>query len=104
MAQFDVFPNPSRSASDGIPYVVVVQSDLLDSLPTRLVMPLAEQDPAIRAPAALCPVIKINGQRFRALSHFTAPLPASVLKHPVDNIVAQGSALVSAIDAALSGV
>ena len=32
MAQYDVFTNPSRSAAEGIPYVVVIQSDLLDAL------------------------------------------------------------------------
>ena len=36
MAQYDVFANPSNRASDGIPYVVVIQSDLLDALATRL--------------------------------------------------------------------
>ena len=41
MPQYDVYANPSRSAADGIPYVVVIQSDLLDALPTRLAMPLA---------------------------------------------------------------
>jgi hypothetical protein len=34
MAQYDVYTNPSRSATDGIPYVVVIQSDLLDALAT----------------------------------------------------------------------
>ena len=32
MPQYDVYANPSRSAADGIPYVVVIQSDLLDAL------------------------------------------------------------------------
>ena len=36
MAQFDVYANPSESAAHGIPYVVVVQSDLLDALATRI--------------------------------------------------------------------
>lgn len=39
VAQYDVYPNPSRSAADGIPNVVVIQSDLLDALPTRLTLP-----------------------------------------------------------------
>ena len=43
-AQYDVFPNPSHSAAGGIPYVVVIQSDLLDALATRMTMPLAELD------------------------------------------------------------
>lgn len=41
MAQYDVYANPSSSAATGIPYVVVIQSDLLDALATRLTMPLA---------------------------------------------------------------
>jgi toxin CcdB len=44
MAQYDVIANLSSSASTSIPYVVVIQSDLLDALATRLTMPLAVFD------------------------------------------------------------
>lgn len=104
MAQYDVFTNPSASATDGIPYVVVVQSDMLDGLPTRLTMPLAVLDAATKVPTTLCPVIAVKGRRLNALAHYTAPLPAKALKRPVDNVAAQASALVSALDAVLSGV
>lgn len=104
MAQYDVFANPSRSAADGIPYVVVIQSDLLDALATRLVMPLAVLDAATKVPTALCPVIAVKGRRLHALAHYAAPLPAKLLKRPVDNVAAQASALVAAMDAVLSGV
>lgn len=60
MAQYDVFTNPSSSAADGIPYVVVIQSGLLDALATRLTMPLAALDVAAKVPTALCPVITIS--------------------------------------------
>ncbi len=50
MAQYDVYTNPSGSAAEGIPYVVVVQSDLLDALATRLTMPLAVLDVATKVP------------------------------------------------------
>jgi toxin CcdB len=104
VAQYDVFANPGSSASDGIPYVVVVQSDLLDALATRLVIPLALPDGDTRAPAALCPVIVVKGQRLHALAHYAAPLPARLLRRPVDNVAAQASALVAAMDAVLSGI
>ncbi len=104
MAQYDVYPNPSRSAADGIPYVVVVQSDLLDALATRLTIPLAVLDAAAKVPTALCPVITVKGQRVQALAHYVAPLPAKVLKRPLANVASQASALVSALDAVLSGV
>lgn len=104
MAQYDVYPNPSNSAASGIPYVVVVQSDLLDALATRLTIPLSDFDAATKVPTSLCPVIVVKGQRWHALAHYAAPLPAKALRQPVDNVAAQSSALVSAIDAVLSGV
>jgi toxin CcdB len=104
MAQYDVFINPSNSAAAGIPYVVVIQSDLLDALATRLTMPLAVLDFQGKVPTALCPAIMVKGQRLHALAHYAAPLPAKVLRRPVDNVAAQASALVSAMDAMLSGL
>jgi toxin CcdB len=104
MSQYDVFANPSNSAANGIPYVVVIQSDLLDALATRLTIPLAVSDESTKVPTALCPVITIKGQRLHALAHYIAPLPAKLLRHPIENIAAQHSALVSAVDAVLSGI
>ncbi len=103
MAQYDVYANPSNSASTGIPYVVVIQSDLLEALSTRLTVPLAVADGATKVPHALCPVITVRGQRLHALAHFAAPLPVKALRRPVDNVGAQAHVLVSAIDAVLSG-
>lgn len=104
MAQYDVFVNPSASVAKGIPYVVVIQSDLLDALATRMTVPLAVLGFAGKVPTALCPVILVKGQRLHALAHFAAPLPAKTLRRPVDNVAAQASALVSAFDAVLSGI
>lgn len=104
MAQYDVFTNPSSSAADGIPYVVVIQSDLLDALATRLTLPLAVLDAANQVPTTLCPVIMVKGKRLHALAHYAAPLPAKVLRRPVANVAAQASALVSAMDTVLSGI
>lgn len=104
MAQYDVYPNPSHSSADGIPYVVVIQSDLLDALATRLTIPLSVQDASIKVPTTLCPVVVVKGKPLHALAHYAAPLPAKVLRQPVDNVAAQSYALVSAIDAVVSGI
>lgn len=104
LAQYDVYANPSRSAADGIPYVVVVQSDILDALATRLTIPLAVPDEATKVPTVLCPVITVKGRRLHALAHYTAPLPAKALRRPLANVASQASALVSAVDAVLSGI
>jgi len=104
VSQYDVFHDPSASAGDGISFVVLIQSDLLDALHTQMVMRLALPSRASRVPAALCPVVVVKGQRLHALAHFAAPLPARLLKRPVDNLAGHSSALVAAMDAVLSGL
>jgi toxin CcdB len=91
-AQHDVYPYPSASAGNGIPYVVVIQSDLLDALLTRLNMPLAALTFANKVPSALCPLVMVKGQRVHAPAHFAAPLPAKLQRKPVDSVAAQASA------------
>ena len=83
---------------------MVVQSDLLDALATRLTMPLAVLDVATKVPTVLCPVIIVKGQRLHALAHCAVPLPATALRRPLENVASQASALVSALDAVLSGI
>ena len=78
MAQFDVYVNPSQSASNGIPYVVVMQSDLLESLATRMTIPLASIEFASKAPEKLCPTVFVNGQRLRALAHSPLRFPQKI--------------------------
>jgi len=104
VAQFDVFANPSESADKGIPYVVVLQSDLLDALATRLVMPLAKIDFADKVPEKLCPLVTVSGQKLRALAHYAAPLPARSLRQMVGNLSPQSHLLIAAMDVVLSGV
>lgn len=104
VAQYDVFPNPSSSAAEGIPFVVVIQSELLDGLATRLTVPLAVLDAAVKVPPVLCPLISVKGQRLHALAHYAAPLPAKLLRRRVDNVAAQASALVAALDAVVSAI
>ena len=81
-----------------------MQSDLLESLSTRLVIPLATAEFAGSTPEKLCPLITVQGQRLRALAHFAAPLPARQLQKCIDNIAMQSNALVAALDVVLSGV
>lgn len=68
MAQYDVYPNPSTTAGQGIPYVVIIQSDLLDSLSTRLTIPLATLSYSGKVPSTLRPLVTVKGQRLHALA------------------------------------
>ncbi|AEG94224.1 CcdB family protein [Ramlibacter tataouinensis] len=106
MAQFDVFRNPSVAQAQGFPYFVVIQSDQLDHLPTRLVMPLQRLSatPPANVPRRLALTVEVEGERFFLASHQCAPWPARLLKKPVANVTAQADALRDALDAVISGV
>ena len=63
MAQWDVFANPSPRMRQVLPYVVVLQSDLLSGLGTRLVAPLARQLPTQPGiTARLSPALDVCGE------------------------------------------
>ena len=61
MAQFDVYVNPNPESRQSVPFVVDVQSGLIDALPTRLVMPLSRIGAGqARFPVNLCPLVEIE--------------------------------------------
>ncbi len=63
MAQFDVYRNANPATRARIPYVLEVQSDLLDSLATRVVVPLCK--PGMlkgRLAERLNPVFQVEGR------------------------------------------
>lgn len=105
MAQFDVYRNPSASARDAIPYVVTVQSDLLDGLQTRLTIPLGtDKTLAASAPRNLCPAVEFDGKTLYALPQFTGAFRTRDLGHPVGSLASHSSDMVAALNALISGV
>lgn len=105
MAQFDVYPNPSKHQRSDIPWIVDVQSDLLAALPTRLVIPLAlrkHMPPTL--PRALCPPIQWGSDMLVALPHMAAPFRTRDLGPSKGNLRSEASTLVSSVDAVISGI
>lgn len=103
MAQFDVYLNPRADSRASVPYVVDVQSGVIDELPTRLVMPLSRVAGQVRLPQNLCPLIEVEGEQLALMPHLAAPLSARLLKKPVSSIQRQAHDICAALDAVLSG-
>lgn len=104
MAQFDIYLNPLPNARASVPYVVDVQSGLLEQLPTRLVMPLSRVGTdAAKLPVNLCPAVHVEGEALSLMAHQAAPLPARLLKKPVASIAHRAGEVAAAMDAVLSG-
>jgi toxin CcdB len=109
MAQWDVYVNPSPRMRDVLPYVVVLQSDLLDPLDTRLVAPLARRlhsrsATPNRLPQRLSPRLEVAGESLELLIQELAPMPARVLRDPVVNLRGAAHKIIDALDTVISGV
>lgn len=90
---------------DHYPYVVDIQSDLLSSLATRMVVPLAVT--ALRAsdlPRRLCPVFVVCGQSLMLVPFEAAPLDKRLLKADITSVRERSDEIVAAMDAVLSGL
>jgi toxin CcdB len=105
MAQFDVYPNPNPRSKDAVPYVVDVQSALLDALPTRLVMPLSRAGVmASGMPQRLVPVLRIGRENLALHAHQSAGIDARLLKKRVASIRQHAGEIRDALDAVISGI
>jgi len=105
MAQFDVHRNPNSATAKRIPFLVNVQSDLLDGLATRVVVPLARPDVIGNKPAHyLNPMFEVSGKTVVMLTPEMAGVPVKHLGQLVGNLMDRRVDIVRALDVVLSGV
>jgi len=105
MAQFDVYRNANPATRARIPYLLDVQSDLLDSLATRVVVPLCK--PGIlkgRLAERLNPVFRVEGKEVAMLTPELAGVAAKALGGPIGNLSGQRGAIIAALDLVISGI
>lgn len=98
MAHYELFLNPAGSG-----YLLDVQSDLLDALNVRAVVPLLPQDAGLIAASRLNPVFEIDGAAHLMMTQYIAAVPISILKAPVGDLSAQHDMITSALDMLFHG-
>lgn len=105
MAQFDVYRNANPATRARIPYLLDVQTELLDSLATRIVVPLCKLD-LLKGKAAerLNPVFEIEGRKVAMLTPQLAGVPLKILGAPVTNLADERRAIIAALDLAITGI
>ena len=105
MAQFDVYVNPQSASRQFVPYLVDIQSALIDQLATRLVVPLSRigSGPE-KLPSRLTPIFEVDGEALALLPHLAAPVQLRLLKKPVMSLHSRADELTAALDAVVSGV
>lgn len=97
MRQFDIFRNPDAASARQRPYLVVLQSDLLNVVGTVIVAPLAPAsrfDPVAR----LTPTFAVGGTDYLIMTHDLAAIPRKVLKRPVGTAESKRDQILAALD------
>lgn len=101
MAQFSVYRNPRASRIE-VPYLLDVQSDLLD-LGTRLVIPLVAAEKFRGRLSRLHPAVVVEGHTVIASTADMASVSEQDLREPVTRLTPSRHEILDAIDFLLTG-
>nr|WP_243846208.1 CcdB family protein [Rhizomicrobium palustre] len=101
--QFDVFTNPDPASAKSHPYLVVLQSDVLDRLNTRIVAPLI---PPTSLPffERLMPVVSVEGASYVIDPTNMGAVHVRMLKNPVASLSGYRERILAAIDLVIVGI
>ena len=104
MARFDVYANPSAHAST-TPYLLDVQSNLLDGLDSRMVIPLRslEHFAKVKLPTRLTPVLSILGKDYLLETPKMGAVPERILKNPIVSLDEDQARITAALDFLFQG-
>ena len=104
MARFDVYANPGTHART-TPYLLDVQSNLLDAADSRMVIPLRslEHFAKVPLPSALAPVFTIEGREVLLETLKMGAVPVRILKSPVASVTAEQARVTAALDFLFNG-
>jgi toxin CcdB len=103
MARFDVYPTPFADERSHTPFWLDVQSDHLDQLATRVVLPLRRVQTGVPLKQRLNPEFVIDGQAVYADTANLATYPHALLRRSRANLGGERLAIDNALDLLFSG-
>jgi toxin CcdB len=105
MPQFAVHRNPNRATRAAIPLLLDVQSELLESLQTRVVIPLYKAA-AVREGIMerLTPLVEVDGERYVAVTPELAGVSRTALSIQVGNLSDRRDDIIAALDLLITGI
>jgi toxin CcdB len=104
MARFDVYANAGSHAAT-TPYLLDVQSDLLDGLDSRMVIPLRsiKHFPKVKLSSRLTPVFTIESEEFLLETPKMGAVARKALKSPVTSLTHARDQITAALDFLFQG-
>lgn len=105
MAQFDVYRNPNPATRGRVPYLLDVQSGMLEPLATRAVVPLCRPQ-VLRGKTAerLNPVFEVEGRKVFMLTPELAGVPSKAVGARVGSLAFERAAIIAALDMLFTGI
>jgi toxin CcdB len=105
VSQFTIHRNRNPQSKAIFPLLLDVQSDLLEDLPTRTVIPLTQSASLAQKPLSrLTPFIPVEGKPYMLLTYQLASIPKSVLGSEVSDAAEHRDTIIGALDFLISGV
>lgn len=105
MARFEIYPNPGHTKKSDVPYLLDVQSNLLGTLDSRVVVPMRRVDrfDKVTLPKNLAPIFEIEGLSCFMETAKLAAVPAKILQTPVATLANHHAAITAALDFLFQG-
>ncbi len=98
MARFDVYANPDKSERSQIPFFLDIQSDHIQGVQTRIVVPLWAFEELQNRSAELNPDFQVEGLHVAMDSPALGAVPVNMLRSPVTNLSTNQLAIQNALD------
>ena len=104
MAQFTVYRNKNPRTKATFPLLVDVQSDLLEDLQTRVVIPLSKAPALTKKPVShLMPILKFEGEAYLLVTPELAGIARTDLGPAAGSLAERRDAILAAMDFLLTG-
>lgn len=104
MTQFDVHINPNPATRKAIPYLLDVQADLLDTLATRVVVPLIKEEAMGLAARHFNPQFNVEGVSVIMSTAELAGVPSRLLGDKVVSLKNKRDEIIAALDLLFTGI
>ena len=104
MAQFDIYHNPDPETRHKIPYLLDVQSNLLEQLSTRTVIPLVVASKMGKVAKKLNPKFEIEKVAVAMSTAEIAAVSNSILVEKVASLQEQREDIIAALELLFTGI
>ena len=105
MPQFAVYKNKNTATRSRFPLLLDVQSDLLEPLSTRVVVPLtpvaSARDVIMQQ---LAPILTIEGKQYVMLTPQLAGISTRELGPSIGNVATERATIIAALDLLMTGI